>query len=148
MPGPVSVLTGDEATDGNANGEFLGVDAASRPMVIYYRGDFPDTDFVWQSQAPGKPAVMTGPSSGVTVPHAKIKGNARVGKVVTCQSGYWVETSGLAYTWFRGVHRIPGGARSHHVTAGDAGKSLRCVVVASNSTGQDLRLTSKARHIG
>jgi len=147
VPGPVQVLTGDEATDGNANSEFLGVDAASRGTVIYTRGDYPGTDFAWQSQTRGKPSVMTGPASGVKVRRARVSGKARVGRVVSCQSGYWVEKSRLVYRWFRRDDQIPGAARRHKVVAADSGKSLRCVIVASNASGQNLRLTSKPRDV-
>ena len=52
VPGPEVVLTGSLDIDGAANGESLTVDGRSRGTVIYTRGDYPDTDFVWLSQAP------------------------------------------------------------------------------------------------
>ena len=47
VPGKVAELTGDEAADGDANSEALGIDRASRATIIYTRGTYPDTDFAW-----------------------------------------------------------------------------------------------------
>lgn len=149
VPGPVQVLTGDEAADGDANSESLGISAASQATVIYTRGTYPDTNFVWLSQAQGKPRVMTGPSSGVRVKRPTIKGRARVGKVVSCESGYWVEASQLTHRWFRGVHAISGETKRHYkVVPADSGGELRCGIVASNSSGENLVMTSFPRQVG
>ncbi len=54
-PGTEQQLTGDAATDGDSNSEYLGIDGHSRATVIYTRGSYPDTDFVWQGQVPASP---------------------------------------------------------------------------------------------
>lgn len=149
VPGPVQVLTGDEAADGDANSESLGISAASQATVIYTRGTYPDTDFVWLSQAQGKPRVMTGPSSGVRVKRPTIKGRARVGEVVSCESGYWIEASHLTRLWFRGVRAISGEAKRHYrIVPADSGGELRCGIVARNSSGENLVMTSFPRQVG
>lgn len=149
VPGPVQVLTGDEATDGDANSESLGIDAASQATVIYTRGTYPDTDFAWLSQAQVKPRVMTGPSSGVRVKRPAIKGRARVGQVLSCTSGYWVEKSRLTHQWFRGVRAISGADKRHYkVVPADSGGELRCWIVARNASGENLTMTSFPRQVG
>ncbi len=55
VPGSTTELTGDEATDGDANSESLGIDSHSHGVVIYTRGTYPDTDFAWLGQEPVVP---------------------------------------------------------------------------------------------
>ena len=55
VPGPEKQLTGDEATDGDSNSEYLGIDGHSRATVIYTRGSYPHTDFAWLAQVTSAP---------------------------------------------------------------------------------------------
>jgi len=146
VSGPAVDLT--ESSDGSVNSPALGVDAASRSTVIWTRGDYPGTDFAWLGQVVAKPSVMSGPSSGHLVRRASVTGVARVGKTVTCASGYWVETSGLDYRWLRNGSRIHGadGPR-YRLVGADSHRRISCRVTASNFSGIDHVLRSRTRRV-
>ena len=55
VPGSVTELVGDESTDGRVNSASLGLDAHGHSTIIYTRGTYPDTDFVWLGQVPAVP---------------------------------------------------------------------------------------------
>ncbi|MFN8195357.1 MAG: hypothetical protein U0R80_13870 [Nocardioidaceae bacterium] len=140
-------LTGDAATSGNSNSERLGVDAAGHGMLLYTHGDYPDTDYTWQAQL-AAPSVLTGPATGVPVARAQVVGRVAPGGTVGCRSGYWAEAARLRYGWTRNGHPIAGAThRFYDVVRADAGKRLACRVVASNSTGVDTTLRSRARDV-
>jgi hypothetical protein len=141
-------LTGDETTFGNTNSEQLSVDAAGRGMLMYTFGDYPDTNFSWQAQAT-RPAVMTGPATGVVARRAKVTGVARVGRTVACTSGFWVEASRLSYGWTRDGDLIAGArSKRYDVRRADAGHGLGCLVVGFNSGPSQTVLISKRKTVG
>jgi hypothetical protein len=144
---PVTLI-GDEATDGAVNSESLAVDAASQATMIYNRGTNPDVDFAWLTNAQPRPAVMSGPWSGRVVRSAHVTGQVAVGAVVTCESGFWVETSSLSYHWERDGQRIHGATTKRYgIGSRDSGHDLSCRVLASNSSPQKLLLTSPGRPV-
>ena len=55
VPSSVTRLTGDAATDGDANSAAMGIDGHSHATVIYTRGSYPDTEFAWLGQVPAAP---------------------------------------------------------------------------------------------
>jgi hypothetical protein len=141
-------LTGDETSFGNTNSEQLSVDAAGRGMLMYTFGDYPDTNFSWQAQAT-RPAVMTGPATGVVARRAKVTGVARVGRTVACTSGFWVEASRLSYGWTRDGDLIAGArSKRYDVRRADAGHGLGCLVVGFNSGPSQTVLISKRKTVG
>ena len=148
VPGPAQELFGDEATDGASSGEFLGIDAASKGTMIYTRGDFPATDFVWPSQTKA-PSVMTGPTSGKVVKRAHVAGSLRIGSKAACVSGYWVEASAFNYRWERNGHRIAGATAKHYRLVGrDDHERISCQVTGADATGHKRVLISPSRRAG
>lgn len=144
---PPSSLIGAEATFGDTNGEQVSVDAAGHGTLVYTQGTYPATTLSWVGQV-GPPVVVNSPTGGVVVTRAKVLGKTRVGKRVRCGSGYWVDTAKRVYSWTRNGHRIRGAAgSSYKLVRADAGKTVACRVVASNSTGVGLTLTSPGRRV-
>ncbi|CAI9403570.1 hypothetical protein [Nocardioides sp. T2.26MG-1] len=85
--------------------------------------------------------VISGPSghapSNLTSP--AVTGTAAAGQTVTCDPGTWAGTPELVqtYTWQRNGADVSGAtAATYAVGAGDAGASLRCVVVVANGYGK------------
>jgi hypothetical protein len=147
-PGPVAPILGDETTDGDANSQWLGADAASQATVVYNRGTNPDVDFAWLTNAQARPAVMSGPWSGRVVRSAQVSGQIAVGKPVSCESGFWVEASSLSYHWERDGQRIHGAtSKRYEIARRDSGHDLSCRVLASNASPQKLLLTSPGRPV-
>jgi hypothetical protein len=147
-PAAVVPITGDEIVDGDANSQWLSFDAASQATVIYDRGTSPDVDFAWTTNAQPPPVAMTGPWSGRGARSAHVTGQMRVGGVVACESGYWVEASSWSYHWKRDGHRILGAtARRYDIGRRDSGHNLSCQVTARNSSPQTLLLTSPQRWV-
>jgi hypothetical protein len=73
----------------------------------------------------------------------RVTGAPRVGRQVTCNVGAWAGTAPLRYTyaWQRQVGRawraVPGATAARlRVGAGDVGRRVRCVVVATNVAGR------------
>ncbi|MGY2701627.1 hypothetical protein [Nocardioides sp. HB32] len=66
-----------------------------------------------------------------------ITGSAAVGQVLTCDPGTWTGDPVITYLylWQRNGDTIANG-RTYTVGAADAGKLLRCVVVAGNGSGK------------
>jgi hypothetical protein len=147
-PGPAVPVVGDETTDGDANSQWLSFDAASQATIIYNRGTNPDVDFAWLANAQARPAVTKSPWSSSAVRNAHVAGETRVGGVVRCESGYWVETSSLSYHWERDGQRIHGAtSKRYDVARRDSGHDLACRVLASNSSPQKLLLASPERQV-
>jgi hypothetical protein len=145
VPGGAVTLT--DAGDGTVNSASLGVDAAYGNHVLWTRGDYPATDFATMADSAGHPVAMTSASSGVIARKATVKGRARVGHRVVCRTGYWVETTGVAYRWFRGKSPIPGAtARTYRLTTSDRLHSLSCRVTATSDFGVRV-LKSPARTV-
>jgi hypothetical protein len=79
-------------------------------------------------------AVQGGPSDppvNLHVPHA-----IQEGGVVNCTMGEWTgEPSSYAYQWQSDGADIGDGTSTYAVTAGDVGKTVTCVVTATNDAG-------------
>lgn len=146
FPGvPVELTT---SADSPAVDESLGVTAANRSTVIWKRGTAPDADLAVMDQVLRRPQVMTGPVTGVIVTKAAVTGVVRVGRTVTCESGYWVETSRRDHQWFRGGDRIRGAdQRTYRIVTADAGKRISCRATGTNDTGDIRVLESPARRV-
>lgn len=141
-------LTGDFATSGSTNSEQVAVDAAGRGTLTYTHGDYPDTTFQWQTQATA-PAVMSGPATGVVVHRAKVGGTPRVGRRVSCRTGYWVDTRRVTYRWTRDGHAINGATTSdYRIVAADKGHQLACSATGRGPGAASLVLPGKARRVG
>jgi hypothetical protein len=67
----------------------------------------------------------------------QLSGVAKVGEVLSCSQGTWSNSpSAFEYFWFRGIEEIEGAeASTYAVTAADAGKTLRCGVLAESPLG-------------
>ena len=81
----------------------------------------------------GAPAA--GAPSNVDVPN--LSGNGAVGETLTCTMGNWQgEPTGYAYDWKSDGTAIGGASGNTYVVAADdAGKSITCVVTATNAGG-------------
>ena len=81
------------------------------------------------------PGAGTTPPENVDVP--AITGTGEVGSMLQCTMGNWSgEPTGYVYVWKADGMAIAGAtADSYTVLAGDAGKSITCVVTASNAAG-------------
>lgn len=138
-----NVLT--EAADGSANGVQLGLDAANHVNVVWTAGDSPGTALHSMGNPPDAPAVVSAPHFGEPVTAATMTGLARVGRVLTCNGGYVVEANELTWRWYRQGDRISGASeRTYEVRPADAGKRIKCAMVARGLVGSTT-LTSSAR---
>lgn len=90
----------------------------------------------------GAPAA--GAPSNVDVPN--LSGNGAVGETLTCTMGNWQgEPTGYSYAWKSDGADIGGASGSTYVAAaGDAGKSITCVVTATNAAGSTTAPPSNA----
>jgi Carboxypeptidase regulatory-like domain/Divergent InlB B-repeat domain len=86
----------------------------------------------------------------------QLSGVGRVGEVLSCSQGTWTGSPSLyEYFWFRNNAEIEGAeASTYTVAPADAGKTIRCGVVAENAAGgtfaessNSLKIPS-ARHLG
>ena len=83
-----------------------------------------------------------------TVTSATMTGRARVGKVLKCDAGYVVEANEVRWRWYRNGNRILGATdRTYTVQDADAGKRLKCAMVAVGVEGTTT-VKSHARVIG
>jgi hypothetical protein len=84
---------------------------------------------------PDRPTPAPGAPSNVDVPN--LSGNGAVGETLTCTMGNWHgEPTGYAYDWKSDGTAISGASgNTYVVAAGDAGKSITCVVTATNAAG-------------
>jgi hypothetical protein len=150
-----TILAGDTVgiaeplTDGTTEQENqgrLGLTADDQATVVYTRGyPPPDTDVAALGQIPLRPRATEGPFSRTRLTRAVVKGTMRVGRRVTCASGYWVETRSTAVVWRRDGRPIRGATeKSYRIAARDRGHAIYCRIVASNDVGT-FGLTSKAR---
>ena len=81
------------------------------------------------------PGAGTTPPENVDVP--AITGTGEVGSILQCTMGNWSgEPTGYVYVWKADGMAIPGATGvAYTVLSGDAGKSITCVVTASNAAG-------------
>lgn len=79
----------------------------------------------------------------------RVRGRARVGRVVACDRGRWEGTVPIsyAYRWLRRGRVIPAATRStYRLRKRDAGAVIACRVTAANAA-RELSLTSRAVHV-
>jgi hypothetical protein len=83
----------------------------------------------------GIDAAMVAVPKNTTKP--QLSGVGRVGEVLSCSQGTWTGSPTLyEYFWFRGIEELEGEEASTYTLApADAGKTIRCGVVAENSGG-------------
>ena len=81
-------------------------------------------------------AAVLGAPSNTQAP--VVAGKVALGQVLTCSSGSWSGTiSSLAYQWLRaGVAIADATSDTYRVAAADCGRSLSCIVTATNGAGQ------------
>jgi hypothetical protein len=90
-----------------------------------------------------EPPPATEAPTNVDVPY--VSGNGVVGDTLNCTTGNWNGTpTGYAYAW--AADGAPNGATgdTYTVVAGDAGKSITCVVTAANDAGSTAAPPSNA----
>jgi len=75
-----------------------------------------------------------------------VMGEGTVGAVLSCTMGNWTgEPDGYSYRWMAdGATLTEGEAAEYTVAAGDAGKSVSCVVTATNAEGSTAAPPSNA----
>jgi hypothetical protein len=91
-------------------------------------------------------------SSGITVPICDdipvVTGNGAVGEVLSCTMGNWTnEPTSYAYQWQRDGAPVGTDSSDYTAVAADVGKSLACVVTATNGTGSTTAPQSNAVEI-
>ena len=146
LPYAERVLT--TASDGSANSVQLGVDAADQLNVVWTSGDFPDTELQSMGNPGASPVVVSAPYFGEAVAKATMTGRAKVGRVLKCNGGYAVEANDVRWRWYRNGNRIAGETgRRYTVRNADAGKRLKCAMVAVGTDGST-KLASHPRVIG
>lgn len=65
-----------------------------------------------------------------------VTGTATVGQTLTCTTGTWTGSPSYAYQWLANGLTIAGAtAATRVIAAGDAGKTLVCMVTATNAVG-------------
>lgn len=84
-------------------------------------------------------AGLAGSTPSNTVAPA-IAGNAKVGQLLTCSSGTWLNSQAVSYQWQlvdgSSVTNISGEkSATYTVISGQIGKKLRCSVTATNGFG-------------
>jgi len=97
---------------------------------------------------PDRPTPAPGAPTNVDVPH--LGGNGAVGETLTCTKGNWHgEPTGYAYAWKSDGAAIAGTTGdSYVVAAGDVGKSITCLVTATNAAGSTQAPPSNAVSVG
>ena len=152
-----TIITGDSVTtvatltDGsepNENQEGMGLTATDRPTIIFTRGyPPPDTDLAWFGRKLQRPRATPDAFTNRGVGLTTISGSPRVGSKVRCTTGFWVETSALGYSWWRGAHRIHGAThRAYRIVGADRHHQLSCRVTAVNDAGK-VRLKGTPRPV-
>jgi hypothetical protein len=100
------------------------------PNAGYVVGAYTDGQATYLALPPvveDRPAVLV---NGSLVP------SAANGAVLTCTQGNWLGTpTGYAYQWKSGATNVGTNSNSYTSVAGDVGKSITCVVTATNSMG-------------
>ena len=95
-----------------------------RPIVAYN-----DWCGEYQSGTPADPLIPL--PVNIDIPHAWQEGN-----VVNCTMGNWTNVpSDYAYQWKSGSTNIGAGGPSYLVTQADIGRTVTCVVTATNGGG-------------
>lgn len=85
------------------------------------------------------------PPVNVDVPAVTPFGTAEVGAVLNCTMGNWQgEPTEYQYRWFSDNYSNTGTAADYVVVASDAGKSVTCVVTATNAGGMTTAPPSNA----
>jgi hypothetical protein len=142
MPGTVLELTDGGVEENHAR---LGYTATGRATVIWARG-LDSSSIHTTGQSLVRPAVVRSATNSTTVARAAVTGKVKVGKVVTCRTGYWVEARGLTYRWTLKGTTVRGAAgETYKVKRADRGR-LACRVVADNAAGSRA-LTSPPRAV-
>lgn len=81
--------------------------------------------------------------SVVDVPY--LGGTGAVGEILTCTKGNWQgEPTAFAYAWKSGAAAVGGPGDTYTVAESDAGKSITCVVTATNAAGSTVAPPSNA----
>jgi hypothetical protein len=88
-------------------------------------------------------------SSGIAVPVCDdvpvVTGDGSVGATLSCTMGNWSnEPTSYAYQWQRDGEPVGTDAADYTVVAADAGKSIACVVTATNGNGSTTAPASNA----
>ncbi|HET7530460.1 MAG TPA: hypothetical protein VFJ98_05830 [Mycobacteriales bacterium] len=144
VPSAEVVLT--DYFNGDANQERLGINAANRHNVVWTRGAFPNpTDVASMGDPLPRPSVMTSQYSGLTVTKAVVRGTPRVGRRLSCATGFWVEAAGVSYRWYRDGSRIAHAiGRTYLLRSADLHRHLSCRATGADSAGGKRTLASNA----
>lgn len=88
-----------------------------------------------QAHGPNLPDIAPQPPRILVEP--AVTGTATVGQTLTCTTGTWTASpSGYAYQWLANGITIAGAtAATRVIAAGDAAKTLVCMVTATNAVG-------------
>jgi hypothetical protein len=123
---PGSPLQLTSAADGSANTVDLGLDAADGANVLWTAGDYPATELVSTGNPPLVPSVITRPHFGTPVSTAVTTGKPRVGRTLTCRTGYLVEARQVRWRWFRDDSAIRGAREPRYqLREADRGSRVR-----------------------
>jgi hypothetical protein len=83
---------------------------------------------------PDRPMPEPGPPQNIDIP--MIEGGNTVGDTLTCTKGNWYgEPTSYAYQWRGDETNVGQGGDSYVVGADDVGRSMTCVVTATNIGG-------------
>jgi hypothetical protein len=137
----------EDVTTGAGNDTITAAD--SNPNVISCGGG---TDHVTANLPADAPAgdceFVNGSAWPITPPTSSVApsvtGNPDSGELLTCNVGTWSGASTFTYSWRRDGQVTAATATTYLVDEQDAGHTLACVVVASNSAGESDPATSPA----
>ncbi|SKB03009.1 hypothetical protein [Aeromicrobium choanae] len=94
------------------------------------------TSAVSESAPFGSIAAAPVVSAPVSTAKPTVSGTSRVGSTVTASTGSWSTAASHTFRWTRNGATIPGAkARTHRLTAADAGRRIAVVVTATNAGG-------------
>ena len=112
------------------------------PNAGAVRGNPEGSGVWWLGVAPfneDAPAVLV---NGAVVP------SAAVGDTLTCTMGNWLGIpTGYAYQWKSGGTNVGTNSNTYVAVAGDSGKTITCVVTATNASGSTAAPPSNGVHI-
>jgi hypothetical protein len=75
----------------------------------------------------------------------KITGRVRVGSTVTCNTGTWTGAPSFTYQWTRNNAVIAVTTPKYHIGSADGGRSVACIVTATNAVGSKTVRTKAVR---
>jgi hypothetical protein len=108
--------------------------------AVYGRAD--SSDVAWLSHEPANedtPAVLL---------NGAVVASAAVGDTLTCTKGNWVGApTSYTYQWKSGGTNAGANSDTYVVVAGDSGKTIVCVVTATNASGSTAAPPSNGVHI-